>query len=182
MFLKEISREQAEAIFRENASNIYRIALFLSKSPTLADDITQDTFLQAFRKFHSYNPELPIHPWLYKIALNTARNSLRKQKWLVFLKDVPDNEGQNDVEDRILANELGDELWQEIQKLSLKSRELIVLHYYSELKLNEIAEILGIPLGTCKSRLNAALRKLEKQIQQKNVLITNKGEDVYGII
>ncbi|PKM78165.1 MAG: RNA polymerase subunit sigma-70 [Firmicutes bacterium HGW-Firmicutes-15] len=180
--MKDISQDQAEAIFVEHSSYVYRIALFLSKSPTLAEDITQDTFLQVFRKYNSYDPAKPITPWIYQIALNITRKTMRKQKWLHLVKEVPTNEGLNYVEDKILQDELGHELWKEINKLTLKSREVIVLHYYSGLKLNEIATALDIPLGTCKSRLNTALNSLEKQLQGNKITIACKGEDLYGTI
>lgn len=180
--IKSITQEQAEAIFKEYSDQIYRTALFLSKSPSLADDITQDTFLQVFRKYHHYDPSKPILPWIYKIALNITRKTLRKQKWSLFTKEIPDTEGVNYVEDAVLKNELGDELWKEINNLTLKSKEIIMLHYYSGLKLNEMAAILGIPLGTCKSRLNYALASLEKRLTAKNIIIGNEGADLYGTI
>lgn len=177
--MKDISQEQAEAIFSEHSSYVYRIALFLSKSPTLAEDITQDTFLQVFRKYSNYDPAKPITPWIYKITLNITRKALRKQKWLHLVKEVPAKESSNYVEDKILHNEMGEELWQEINKLTLKSREIIVLHYYLGLKLNEIAVTLGIPLGTCKSRLNTALSSLGRQLKGNKITIASKGEELY---
>lgn len=180
--MRNISQEEAESIYREHSAHVYRTALFLSKSPTLADDITQDTFLRVFQKYHSYDPGKPIRPWIYKIALNITRNTLRKQKWLHLIREVPDNQAWNSVEDKILKNEAAEELWTEINKLTLKSREIIVLHYYSGMKLQEISAILGIPLGTCKSRLNTALSSLEKQLEENKITISKKGEDLYGTI
>ena len=177
-----ITLDQAEAIFRDHSPQIYKAALFLTKSPTLADDITQDTFIQVFRKYRSYDSAKPILPWIYKIALNITRKTLGKQKWLFLTKEVPDNGGYNFVEDVVLKNELDQELWKEINKLTQKSQEIIVMHYYSGLKLNEIATTLGIPLGTCKSRLNAALNSLGKQLHTNNIMMSNEGEDLYGTI
>lgn len=177
-----ITQDQAEAIFRDYSHQIYRASLFLTKSPTLADDITQDTFIQVFRKYHSYDPAKPLLPWIYKIAVNMTRKTLRKQKWLFLTKEVPDNEGHNYVEDVVLKNELDEEIWKEINKLTLKGREVIVMHYYSGLKLSETATALGIPLGTCKSRLNAALNSLGKQLHDNNIMMANEGEDLYGTI
>ncbi len=179
---KSITQDHAEAIYRDNSPQIYRAALFLTKSPALADDITQDTFIQVFRKYHSYDPAKPILPWIYKIALNITRKTIRKQKWLFLTKEVPDNVGYNFVEDVVLKNELDQELWKEINKLTQKRQEIIVMHYYSGLKLNEIATTLGIPLGTCKSRLNAALNSLGKQLHTNNIMMSNEGEDLYGTI
>ncbi|MEN6326562.1 MAG: RNA polymerase sigma factor [Syntrophomonas sp.] len=180
--MKDISHEQAESVFRDYSQPVYRLALFLSKSPALADDITQDTFLQVFKKYGSYDSQRPIYPWIYKIALNITRNALRKQKWLDLFGETPEIGDLTPVEDRILKNELATELWQEINKLTLKSREVIVLHYYMELKLQETAAVLGIPLGTCKSRLNTALNTLEKQLRESSLLVLKKGDDLYGIV
>lgn len=180
--MKKITKEQAEEIFREHAGNIYRVALFLSKSPTLADDITQDTFLQVFRKFDSYDPSKPIKPWIYKIAVNITRNALRKQKLIQIVKPLPDHENCLYIEEQILKNESAEELWREINSLPMKSREIIVMHYYADLKLNEIAAALGIPLGTCKSRLHTALHVLEKKLQKNSAITLSKGEDVYGTV
>lgn len=179
---QNITQDQAEAIFRNYSHQIYRASLFLTKSPALADDITQDTFMQVFSKYNSYDSTKPILPWIYKIALNITRKTLRKQKGLFLTKEAPHNEALNLVEDVVLKNELDEELWREINKLTQKSQEIIVMHYYSGLKLNEIAVALGIPLGTCKSRLNAALTSLGKQLHSKNIILAGKGEDLYGAI
>lgn len=165
---KEITKETAELIFKNHTTYIYRIALFLTKSRTLADDITQETFLQVFKKYHSYDPQKPIEPWIYKITLNTTRNTLRKQKWLSFTDQLPNRTAFDNTESIILKNEEEAILWKAVDMLSHKSKEVIVLHYYSDMKLNDIAHTLGIPLGTCKSRLNAALTNLKKQLVHTN--------------
>jgi RNA polymerase sigma-70 factor (ECF subfamily) len=95
------------------------------------------------------------------------------------MKETPDHEDCVFVEEQILKDEFAGELWKEINNLPLKSREIIVMHYYSGLKLNEIATALGIPLGTCKSRLNAALSSLEKKLQKNSTVILNKGGEAY---
>ncbi|NOU98677.1 hypothetical protein GC097_01370 [Paenibacillus sp. LMG 31457] len=66
----------------------------------------------------------------------------------------------------IVKDEVNEQLWDEVSSLSFKSREVIYLHYYLDLKFTEIAEILNIPIGTCKSRLNTALKSLRKKIPE----------------
>lgn len=167
---KDISRENAEAIFNNHIAYIYRIALFLTKSKSLADDITQDTFLQILRKYHTYDSKRPIEPWIYKITLNTTRNTLRKQKWLSFIDQLPEHTAFDDTEDIILRNEEEAILWEAVHSLTHKSKEVILLHYYADMKLNDVADTLGIPLGTCKSRLNAALKNLNKYLVKTNFI------------
>lgn len=177
--MNAISQDRAEVIYREHSAYVYRLALFLSKSSTLAEDITQETFLQVFRKYQSYDSSRPIAPWLYKITLNITRNTLRKQRWLQFIKEIPDDKGSNYLEAEVFKNQMGEEIWKEINALTPKCKEIIFMHYYLGWKLNEIAEILNIPLGTCKSRLNAALSTLERRLSKNSFLVSYKGEDIY---
>lgn len=163
---KEISREQAEELFHSYSSYVYQTALYITKSKVLADDITQETFIRVFDKYHTYDPTKPIKPWIYKIVLNIARNMLRKQKWLTFIGVAPEQAGSNTTEQFVLQDERNQELWRDIDSLSVKSREVVVLHFFSGLKLHEAAEVLGIPIGTCKSRLNTALKQLRKQLPE----------------
>lgn len=167
---KGISKETAEMLFNSHNAYIYRIALFLTKSKALADDITQETFLQIFSKYHTYDNRRPIEPWIYKITLNTTRNTLRKQRWLSFIDQFPEYAACDDTEDIILRNEKEAMLWEAVDSLSYKSKEVILLHYYADMKLSDVADALGIPLGTCKSRLNAALRNLNKCLAETNFI------------
>jgi len=175
----ELSKEKAEMIFEEHSNYVYRVALFLSKSKELADDITQETFIQVFRKFYTVDSSKPIQPWIYKVTLNVTRNMLRKQKWLKFMGKLPEKTSLDLVETTVLKTEEENELWTEISNLNLKSREIVILHFYSGMKLKEISVTLGIPLGTCKSRLNTALNTLRKQLPKNNFNFTNKGGDTF---
>ena len=110
----EISKEKAEMIFKEHSNYIYRVALFLSKSKELADDITQETFIQVFRKYYIVDSSKPIQPWIYKVTLNVTRNMLRKQKWLKFIGKLPEKTSLDLVETTVLKTEEENELWREI--------------------------------------------------------------------
>ncbi|WP_232697527.1 RNA polymerase sigma factor [Brevibacillus daliensis] len=156
-----------EGIFNKHSSLVYRTAYFLTKSKSMADDITQETFIRMIKKFHLYDPTKPIEPWIYRITINITRNMIRKQK-LLNLVGFTSNFSEEEVETKILKNERKDELWSVINLLPHKSKEVIILHFYSELTLEEVANSLEIPLGTCKSRLNYALTKLRKSISEKD--------------
>jgi len=180
--INELSKEKAELIFKEHSTYIYRVALFLTKSNDLADDITQETFIQVFRKYYTFNSSKPIQPWIYKVALNVTRNMLRKQKWLKFIGKLPENSSLNLVENTVLKTEEENELWKEINNLKFKSREMVILHFYSGMKLKEISDSLGIPIGTCKSRLNSALTTLRRQLPKNDFEFLNKGGDTFETI
>jgi RNA polymerase sigma factor (sigma-70 family) len=175
----EINRERAEQIFTEYSTYVFRTALLLTKSKSLADDITQETFIQVFNKYYTFDSNKPIKPWIYKITVNTTRNMLRKQKWLKFIGFAPENSEGNSVENSVLKSEEYQVLSKEIDRLSFKSKEVIVLHFYAGLKLSEIADALDIPIGTCKSRLNTALSQLRKQLTVNEIFKFRKGEQIY---
>jgi RNA polymerase sigma-70 factor (ECF subfamily) len=179
---EEITKENAELIFEEHSNYIYRTMLCITKSNELADDITQETFIQAFRKYNTFNPAKPLRPWLYKIALNITRNMLRKQRWLKFTDNLPEMSCADLVESSVFKSEERKELWRQINHLSPKSREVFVLHFYSDFKLKEISDILGIPLGTCKSRLNFALNTLRKQMPQNEFNLLDEGGELYETV
>lgn len=156
-----ISEEQARELFIEHSPYVYGIALMLTKSKMLADDMTQETFLRAFQKYHTYDVSRPLRPWLYRITMNLVRSNLRKQRWLSFWGQVPAYADEVvSIEELILKSERERELWLSVNTLTKKRREVIVLHYYAEMSLPEVASILDIHLGTCKSRLHAALKQL----------------------
>ncbi len=175
-----ISKELAEQLYNEYSGFVYKVALFVMKSKVAAEDVTQEAFIKIFRKYHIYDHDKSIEPWIYKITINTARNIYRRQKWLSFFSDSPEQESKDFIEAEFFKAQEKRELWQEINKLSHKSREVIVLHFYIGLKLNEIASILNIPLGTCKSRLNTALMVLRKRYGDSSQIEIIQGGELDG--
>ncbi|MBV7276558.1 RNA polymerase sigma factor [Clostridium sp. PL3] len=175
----EILTRQVETLYREHSEYVFRIALFLTKSKVLAEDVLQETFIKVLQKYSSYDTSKSFKPWVYSIAVNTVRNMIRKNKWHSLFGVITEVEDNHYVDEIVLQSEENKELWREVTNLSLKSREVIVLHYYLGYKLTEVAEILNIPLGTCKSRLNSALNSLKKRIAKVNFNIDDEGGRTY---
>ena len=156
----EISRLQAEALYSQHYLDLYKLALLMSKSKVLAEDAVSETFLKAFEKYHQYDPSKPAKPWLSKILINQLRQSWRKDKYMATTDEFSDIEDDKDFVATILEDEKNKALWQVVHRLKPKGKEVIVLHYFQALTLVEIATLLNIPLGTCKSRLSTALAQL----------------------
>ncbi|MDQ0191562.1 sigma-70 family RNA polymerase sigma factor [Alicyclobacillus cycloheptanicus] len=163
-----MDNETARRIFESYSSYVYRTAWFLTGSSALADDITQDTFLKVFGSYESYDPGRPLKPWIYKITLNVIRDAIKKksaQRTVPLDFDlVTGNEG---VETRLFQEEIRAELLKAVNRLSRKSKEIIVLRYFNDMSLREMAESLNIPIGTCKSRLNHAVKQLRKNLPSR---------------
>lgn len=145
----------------------------------MAEDVFQNTFLKVFEKLDQYEAGRPVRPWLYTIATHQAVDALRRvnRRGAVSL-DRKGSAGaeadQSSLADLLVSRDQSpqDALSLEEQRQALRQavdglpelyREVLILAYYQEMKYKDIAEVLGVPVGTVKSRLHAAVgRLLEK--------------------
>ena len=129
---------------------------------SLAEDLTQETFLRALRSIQQYQTSRPFKPWLYAIAVNVTRDYFKRAetRHAVILTDdellaLPD---PFELEETIEVD--GPRLASAIGALPVQQREAIILRYYQDLSLAEMAAVLSVPIGTVKSRLSLGLRQL----------------------
>jgi len=153
--------EQAFAeLFRQYKNLVYKTAYLMLGDPDEAEDVLQEVFVQVYKFLDAYDPGRgAFTTWLYRITVNRCLNWRRKRRPSLPLDRVhiplPSPEGQMEEE----------AVWQAVRGLSEKLRAVVILRYYWELSYAEIAQILDIPLGTVKSRLNLALRTLRKELE-----------------
>jgi RNA polymerase sigma-70 factor (ECF subfamily) len=145
---------------------------------SLADDVFQNTFLQLYTKIGQYEAGRPVRPWLYTIATHQAIDALRRNSRHQALSLDQKREQLHDGDIQSLMALLesrapgpldlaeGEErrvqVRQSVESLPDFLRQVVILAYYQGLKYREIADIVGIPVGTVKSRLHAALVKLHE--------------------
>jgi RNA polymerase sigma-70 factor (ECF subfamily) len=145
---------------------------------SLADDVFQNTFLQLYLKIGTYEPGRPVRPWLYTIATHQAIDALRRngRHQAVSLDQQRDEGGDGDLNtltaglesrgpnplDLAQGEERRQQVRASVDRLPGFLRQIVILAYYQGLKYREIADIVGIPVGTVKSRLHAALVKLQE--------------------
>jgi RNA polymerase sigma-70 factor (ECF subfamily) len=144
----------------------------------LADDVFQNTFLQVFTKIGQYEPGRPVRPWLYTIATNQAIDAMRRQGRHQAISLDQEREESAGAEvpqllgllesrgpgplDQVQGEERRQLVRASVERLPDFLRQVVVLAYYQGLKYRDIADILGIPVGTVKSRLHSALVKLQE--------------------
>ena len=140
-------------------------AYLVTGSRTRADDLAQDAVVRAFDALDRFDPQRPFGPWLKRILVNKAIDDSRRDRrmrlgdeWLSELKAVP-----NDV---FGASE---EVVAAVRALAAPRREVIVLHYWLDLAVDEIAALLDLPFGTVASRLSRALRDLRVALGVEHV-------------
>jgi RNA polymerase sigma-70 factor (ECF subfamily) len=150
---------------------IYRMI----QSEQEAEDIVQETFLRVYQHRKSFDFRHCFSTWLYTIALNLARNELRKRKRFKFFDifDMQGHENEIAVEMKLPSN-LPNVLEQAITSLPEKYKMAFILRDVQEQPYEEVAKIMNIPLGTVKSRVNRAralLReKLKPRMEESNAL------------
>jgi RNA polymerase sigma-70 factor, ECF subfamily len=146
---------------------LYRMA---GGQQALAEDLTQEAFLRMMRGIASYNPQRPFKAWLYTIATNIARNhyTAADTKRSDNMDEEADFQGDEDLpEAALMQNQDSAAVFDALMQLPEQQRSVLVLFYYEELAQKEIAEILGIPVGTVKSRLSNSLKRLREVLIEK---------------
>jgi RNA polymerase sigma-70 factor (ECF subfamily) len=159
-------------LVQEHQLGVFRLALSVLNDPVEANDVTQDTFIAALRALHAYQERSTFKAWLYRIALNISRSRLRKRKALESLHHTItalfriQSQRPPTLEEQVISSEDDAALWQALSKLGERQRIPIVLRYYHDLSIAEIAEILNIKEGTVHSRLSIGRNRLRSELKR----------------
>jgi RNA polymerase sigma-70 factor (ECF subfamily) len=138
---------------------VWNYAYFIVKRHDLADDIAQDVFIKAFRNIGLFRGESSVKTWLLKITRNTAY-SYRRTAFFRKVTLIEYVYGHSpSAEKEFLDRHLTDEMWAIVLQLPVLYREALVLHAFHGLSMEEIAEALGVPEGTVKSRIHRRRQK-----------------------
>lgn len=179
--LDRFCRGQAEAfglLVRRYERELYGYLRRYLGDSTLAEDVFQNTFLQLYLKSTQYEKGRPVRPWLYTIATHQAIDALRRnaRHQILSLEQTREDGSNGEMRslldtlesrgpapmDNLSEQERKDRVRAGVDRLPEFLRDVVILAYYQGLKYREIAEILDIPVGTVKSRLHAALNKLQE--------------------
>ncbi|MBI3760801.1 MAG: sigma-70 family RNA polymerase sigma factor [Chloroflexi bacterium] len=147
---------------------VYRTALAITRDPSAAEDILQDSFLRLYTYAHRINPSLPVAPWLYRITVNLSYTwTTKRARWWAPLEDFldrlvgPARQAPEPEAERAEALQV---IQAAIDSLPFSQRVVIVLFYLNDLSLQEIAGILECPVGTVKSRLHYGRENLRRRL------------------
>lgn len=180
LLVKRIQAGEAELfdhLIKKYQERLYGIVYNLCSNKEDASEITQDAFIKAFRSIFKFQGKSSFFTWLYKIAINTTYNALRKNRFKRFfsLEKISSNEYTDGILDclpakeqtdkPVLLNELQERLNEAMQKLSINHRTVIVLFEIEGLSHAEIAQIMGSSEGTVRSRLHYAKQELQAYLK-----------------
>jgi RNA polymerase sigma-70 factor, ECF subfamily len=156
-----------EALYRRYARPVFGLALRRLGDRGRAEDAVQETFASVWRGASSYRPERgPGGPWIYAVARNAIVDRARARNEPAV--EAPEQEAHEaGPAERAEANWLSWRVHRALEELSDNERTVIELAYWSGLSQSEVAEYLGIPLGTVKTRTRAALARLADQLEEE---------------
>ncbi len=183
-FLERLRRGEAAAFERlvaERSSDVYALLYRLTSDPEEARDLTQETFLRAFQSISRFRGDADLKTWIYRIAVNQARN--RWRWWRRRRRDVTvsldsnananeqplsaslRNEDAPDPEQETLAHEREEQLREALMGLRSAYREAVILRDVEGFSYEEIARTLEISIGTVKSRLSRGRLELRRTLE-----------------
>jgi RNA polymerase sigma-70 factor (ECF subfamily) len=146
----------------EHKENVYRLAYSYVRHQHNALDIVQDAIQKAWQKSHTLSNPDSIKSWFYRIVVNTSLDFLRKEKKLQLVS----NEELDEYKIAAFDSTCALDLERALEALPQPLGEVIVLRFFEDLKLEEIAAILDVPLSTVKSRLYKGLKALRNLMSE----------------
>ncbi len=160
-------------LVRRYQGRLYPTMLRLTGSPEDALDLLQDAFLKAFEKLDKFQGDSSFYTWVYRIAVNLALSGRRRRKLTLRLRspdggvmiDPPDDSTYSDPTSSIQRAERDDLIQKALDALADDHRAVVVMKEFDGLRYEEIAAILGVPVGTVRSRLHRARLELRERLQ-----------------
>jgi RNA polymerase sigma-70 factor (ECF subfamily) len=170
-------REALGELFRRYHQRFYNLAYRFLGDAYLADDLTSEIFLRIYKYLKSYNPKAQFKPWAYKVATNACltfkvqSSKLKVKSYNSKFKNGEDNEVEAEIKDEKVdlakeaeRNELAERVQGALQKLPEKYRLALYLYYFDDLKYEEIAEDLELPINTVRTHLKRGKEMLRKDL------------------
>ena len=172
-----------DLLIDRHKTDLYSLCLKLTRSGPDADDLFQDTWVKVMKSLDSYNPEHRFKTWLFAICMNRYRDLYRwRRRWWRRVRRLgeegspegeprPDDElaameaGEPNPEEQAISQEKRGAVREALDRLDDPFRLPILLHYFQDLSVAEIARILKIPTGTVKTRLLRGREKLKGAIE-----------------
>ena len=158
--------EALQEIVTHYQGSVFGIGVKLLGTAEDAKDYCQDVFVHAYEKRRLYDPERPFEPWFYKLALNLGRQRLRKRREIPKSDSMPVQVAGETAEREMVEKERKARVENALRKLKPKYRECIALRFEADMQLQEIAQTLGLPLGTVKTRLRRGMTAFKELYAQ----------------
>lgn len=166
--VRQNDNDSRRALFEAYYRRTYAVAFNILRRRENAEDITQDAFIKAFQSLHQLQDGSKFGAWLAVIASNLARNYLKREKRILLTDEespvIGDSERDNTEEEALRSLEI-ERVRKAIKTLPPEQYQVVVLQYYHDMRVEDIASMLGIRPGTVKSRLFRARKRLAAELE-----------------
>ncbi len=161
-------------LYRQFETMVYNLALRMSGNPADAEDITQETFVRAYRHLKKFKGKSSLKTWIYRIAINCSNTRLRKRGQRAA-RQVDDGEarleresdGKRSPEERAVATDLSEAVRAGLEELPAHYREAVLLRDFEDMSYAEIAQILGVRIGTVRSRIARGREQVRQWLETR---------------
>lgn len=160
--IKQGETELLDVLIESHYDGIYRFCYYKIGDREAAYDCTQETFLNLLRYLDTYVEQKKFKAYLYRIAGNVCTDWFRKNSAQFAGEELLDTIAWDDPE--LKRVELSDEVLRALQVLSPAQKDVIILHFFYDFKLREIAQITNVPMSTVKSRMKQGMDKLKDTV------------------
>ena len=159
--MRPIEPEDFNGIVARHQKQIYRILLAMVRIADVADTLTQECFLRAFKERRGFRGDSSMATWLIRIAINLATDHNRSRRWAFWRRiERPEHmdaiqalDGHRSAEQSLLNRERVESVWSAVEKLPARQKAVFLLRFAEEMPLDAIAEATGLKIGTVKSHL-----------------------------
>ena len=158
-------------LFEIYKNEAYKYSYLITGKEDLSEDIVQEAFVQCYTNIKNLKNIEQFKSWFFKILTRLAWKYSNKEKKAVPVDDIFEKADSNKLDEYVneyIRKEQSDMLHSEIEKLDVKQKTVIILYYFNELTIKEIAHVMGCFEGTVKSRLHSARRKLKKNLMRSD--------------
>jgi RNA polymerase sigma-70 factor (ECF subfamily) len=163
-----------ERLMDRYEERVFRLLSRYSRDHAEVEDLAQEVFVKVFRKLHTFQQDASLYTWIYRIAVNTANDHFsrhsRRQLRLVGDEEILENRSDHDVEGTVtplLDAERREVTRQIVNSLPEKYRTILVLREFEDLSYTDMAEVLGISIGTVESRLFRARQRFKEALERR---------------
>ncbi len=164
--MSHVAREILVEYIKENQNKLYKIAYTYTKNQDLALDIVQEAVTKALENIHKLKQEEFVKTWFYRILINEALQTVKKNKKIIEYELVENETSTQNNEDNIVENI---DIYNRIENLNDKLKTVIILRFFENLKIEEIAVITNTNTNTVKSRLYKGLNEIKKDYERRKV-------------
>lgn len=155
-----------EALYRAHYRHVYAVTLRMTCDVSRAEDLTQEVFVRVWQKLPTFRGESALSTWIHTVAVRTTLENMRSESRREARVTTTDDPGRYAAEARRAMPETAVDLERAIAALPPGARKVLLLHDVNGYRYHEIAEMLGVSLGTVKSQLNRARRLMMEALER----------------